>query len=477
MMIHVKDFEEWKARARKSLYIGLSPKHICWSTEGNSLDLGFSKNVWVEKRTQIKVPQQFLDIAQTVACHSDESKWDLLYRMLWRLTHEESKLMSIQCDDDVIKMNLMRKQVSRDIHKMTAFVRFRKIEGADFEQYMAWHIPDHFIIKRASSFFIRRFGSIHWSILTPKGSMLWDTKEIYFGEAVFDDPFQGKDSVETLWKTYYASVFNPARIKVNAMKKEMPVRYWKTLPEAELIPKLLKQAPKRVSEMKTLQATSARNFIPKNADYETLQRASRNCQGCELYKTANHCVFGEGNLDAQMMLIGEAPGDQEDMTGKPFMGPAGELLNNALTKSGIHRNDVYVTNTVKHFRFVMQNNYRLHRTPSGRHMNACRPWLESELDLIKPKVVVALGAMAARYFLGKSVFIQKERGRLITISNQQKLVITYHPAAILRMTEPEETMKNFISDLTLANQSIDSPSKTAPRTVINSPKSSFFTKL
>ncbi len=197
---------------------------------------------------------------------------------------------------------------------------------------------------------------------------------------------------------------------------------------------------------------SAAEYLPETRTVESLRQAEQTCRGCELYQRATQAVGGEGPQLASMMLVGETPGDEEDKSGHPFVGPAGMLLDQLLETAGIDRSEVYVTNVVKHFKWEQQGKRRLHVKPSFREMAACRPWLEAELHLIGPRVIVCLGATAAQALLGRSFRVTKSRGEVMT-SPYGKVVATYHPAAVLRAPDPDtrEQMKQaLVDDLRIA---------------------------
>ena len=194
---------------------------------------------------------------------------------------------------------------------------------------------------------------------------------------------------------------------------------------------------------------SAADFLPRTHSLKSLARAARECQGCDLYVRATQTVFGEGPRDAEVCFVGEQPGDQEDLAGRPFVGPAGRVLDQALEEAGMRRDQVYVTNAVKHFKFTMQGKRRLHKKPDSREMSACRPWLEAELEAINPLVLVCLGATAAQSLLGRDFRITKQRGELIASDWAPHVIATYHPSAILRA--PEKSQRDQMRTLFTAD--------------------------
>lgn len=267
-VISVDNFYQWRVSARRLLYDQISPSDVHWSyPEQESLfhnevevSLPPSQNSSCERHaisvhpknplSGPKVPEEFLHLALYASCHRDERKWSLLYRLLWRLTHGEKNLLRISSDDDTRKLKAMAKEVNRDRHKMKAFVRFRKTLDPNGEEvFVAWHQPSHLILPITLPFFIRRFTAMKFVILTPDQSACWDGDKVLWGEGETRDSAPQSDELETLWLTFYRNIFNPARIKVQAMKSEMPMKYWHTMPETELISAMLAEAPERVRKM------------------------------------------------------------------------------------------------------------------------------------------------------------------------------------------------------------------------------------
>ena len=231
-------FEAWRAKARELLRQDAAPERVLWNDASLKQEALFSPEPPISAAAAPvqSVPKEFMTEAAAVACHRDPARWDLLYRILYRLTHGERDLLKIEVDADTHLFRNLAKSVRRDMHKMKAFVRFRRVERGGIEDFVAWHQPDHFIVERLAPWFVDRFGSMRWSILTPDRSAYWDMQALRFGPGVPRSEAPEGDALEELWKSYYASIFNPARLMVKAMKSEMAVRYWHTLPEAELIP-------------------------------------------------------------------------------------------------------------------------------------------------------------------------------------------------------------------------------------------------
>jgi DNA polymerase len=301
-----------------------------------------------------------------------------------------------------------------------------------------------------------------WSILTPDLCAHWDGVAVSFSPGVSKAEAPTSDRLEETWRLYYATIFNPARLKVKAMQSEMPKKYWRNLPEASLIKPLIANAARVTGEMIERAATEPHKAqkrveppmerkVAAN-DLEALREEASACRACPLWKDATQTVFGEGPPQAPIMLVGEQPGDKEDLAGKPFVGPAGQMLNRALAEAGVDREQVYVTNAVKHFKFVPRGKFRLHQKPATPEIKACRPWYQRELAAVRPALVVAMGATAAQSVFGKATPINKSRGRIIDLEHTKALV-TVHPSYLLRLPDEEAKVREyelFVNDLKLA---------------------------
>jgi uracil-DNA glycosylase len=212
---------------------------------------------------------------------------------------------------------------------------------------------------------------------------------------------------------------------------------------------------------------SAVPFIPPHPTLVSCREAVNHCRGCELYRDATQAVFGEGPLNARLMLVGEQPGNDEDLAGRPFVGPAGRLLDRALAEVGLDRGAAYVTNVVKHFKWTRKGKRRIHEKPNAQEVEACRPWFQTELDLVKPEVVVALGATAAQALLGPGFRVSKERGRFVTSPLAARVLPTVHPSSLLRIPDEEgrrEAMAQLVADLRVAAGALGAGGRSGSRT-------------
>ncbi len=511
------EFDAWRAAAREALHAGYRPEDIDFE-DGSvpaplSLALELEEAPHGEPVEHPRVTKQFLEAAQVAAVHRDAHRWNLLYRVLYR-QQREPELLRFETDEDVTELLRLKAQVLRDLHKMHAFVRFRKvlepgtpgerpvvvdepvlvgargeeehhlvlhtptpfgpvereIEGCDAdsalsadtdavecEHFVAWYQPDHRIVALAAPFFAERFAVMRWTILTPDASVTWDPglKKLTFGPGVPRESAPAEDELEALWRSYYASIYNPARLNTSAMRNEMPVRYWKNLPEVATLPRLVAGSKARVTGMvtKQQQAATAQPFVPEEHGLQAIAAALPGCKGCELYCFATQAVPGRGAAEARLMLVGEQPGDQEDRQGEPFVGPAGGVLDRLLEELRIPRSALFVTNAVKHFKFVQRGKLRLHQNPRMSEITACRPWLLAEIDAVKPKVVLCLGASASKSLLGGTFALMKDHGKVLSSLYAEKVIATIHPSAVLRARDEEsrQTLRQFLAeDLAMA---------------------------
>ena len=437
------DFDGWRDQCRGLLRLGAKPADIVWQIGEQKTDLFANPDSSIEAAT-IGVPKGFAELSRSVICHSDPERFGLLYQLLIDLKARR-RHMGDSTDPLLRKLEMMAKTVRRDIHKMRAFVRFRRVEQDGDEHYIAWFEPEHHIVRTNAAFFVRRFAGMQWSILTPQLSIHWDKDRLHEGPAARKEDAPTEDSIEDQWKTYYGSIFNPARLKVKAMLKEMPKKYWHNMPETALVSELIQSARAREVAMieKEVEAPVADTLASLHGE------ASR-CRRCPLYRPATQIVFGEGPENAKLMFVGEQPGDQEDMAGKPFVGPAGQLFNAALAQAGVDRSQAYVTNAVKHFKFKPQGKRRIHDKPNIGEINHCRWWLKREIDLVQPELIVALGATAARSLTGKNIPITANRGQIFESFEGVPVLVTIHPSFLLRLPDAEAAeleRQKFVADL------------------------------
>ncbi|MBU8543371.1 MULTISPECIES: UdgX family uracil-DNA binding protein [Roseomonadaceae] len=473
------DFLAWRQAARGLVAADIPPEQAEWVVAGDMPGLLAEAPAPPPSAAPFSVPRAFLDQAEIAIRHSDPERFALLYGLLWRITRGERHVMQAATDPAVIRLGALAKAVRRDAHKMHAFVRFREVQAEDGARHIAWFEPDHHIEEAEAGFFVRRFASLRWSIVTPRRSVAWDGAALSFGPGGRRADVPPDDATEPLWRTYYGAIFNPARLKPGAMRAEMPRKYWRNLPEAAEIPRLLAEAPGRVAAMAALLAPNPRpqrqvhlsaparvapdmrTPIEPPTDPAMALAALRE----ELLARpdlpafsarATQPVFGEGPVGAALMFVGEQPGDEEDIAGRPFVGPAGRLLDRALAQAGVARSEAYLTNAVKHFKFTATGKRRLHQSPDAGDITYYRPFLAREVTAVAPRLVVALGATALAALAaltGRKLPVLKTRGQVVTGLTRHPVFATIHPSYLLRL--PDEGAQqagfvDFVADLRAA---------------------------
>ena len=397
--------------------------------------------------TALGLPAGFAELARAVAMHADADRFAHLHALAWRLLAEPRAWNDVLAPERQ-RLQHMAQQVRREIHKMHAFVRFRPLQGAHGVQHVAWFEPQHAVVRAAAPFFARRFAAMAWSILTPRISVDWREGRLHFGPGAAAAQAPAPDAGEALWLAYYASIFNPARLNTAAMAREMPRRYWHNLPEARLITPLVASAPERSARMQALATRTTARRLPlkaiaamppplrsPQARLDDLAARARHCSDCPLAAAATQTVWGRGAPGATLMVVGEQPGDQEDLAGQPFVGPAGQLLQRAMAQLGWPAEALYLTNAVKHFGFQLRGKRRLHKSPGQREAAACAQWLQAEIATVSPRAIVALGSTAASSVLDRPVRVADCAGRWLQRADGTPVRVVHHPAAVLRRAE------------------------------------------
>ncbi len=496
------DFAGWRQNARTLALRNVPPDQVVWLV-GDATDL------FADAQTEdplpdrsFNVPRVLVELAEIVIQAREPERFALLYSLVWRIYQGEKHLLRDLADSQVQRAQHLKQAVHRDTHKMRAFLRFREVRdtgglGADAAsliedgrldavrgeprhadrdtaqgalpefRYVAWFEPDHFIVDANAPFFVRRFSTMQWSILTPDRCAHWNGRELWFSPGADKSQLPDDDALAEYWRIYFSAIFNPARLKTGAMMSEMPRKYWKNMPETTAIPGLIREAQARTDRMleQPVVSPSAEPPQPKAATgriatappveqvtggLPALAGEAASCRRCPLWEPATQTVFGEGPADARLMLVGEQPGDQEDLSGRPFVGPAGQLLDRALAEAGIDRRAIYLTNAVKHFKFEPRGKRRIHAKPGITEIVACNVWLEQERTIVRPALTVALGATAARAILGRTVTIGRERGRPIRLDGNAQAFVTVHPSYLLRLPDEESRKREyraFVEDL------------------------------
>src|SRR5262245_11228009 len=300
--------DEFRGAVRSLIAANAVPEAVSWQV-GETADL-FGQAPPSRDAQPISIPAAFAPLAEDVICHRDPQRFALLYYLLWRIRHGERALLLVETDPLVHTIRQMQKSVQRDHHKMTAFLRFRRVQDDGGDHYVAWFEPEHHILRHVSSFFVDRFASMRWSILTPVGSMRWNGEALAFGPAVSRNEAPRSDDIEDWWKRYYRATFNPARVNADAMRAHMPKKYWPNMPEAALIPAMVAGASNRTGQMidaAPREPRSARAWTPEivpaaaAGTLAALKAEACACRRCPLWKPATQMVFGEGPEDAAVV--------------------------------------------------------------------------------------------------------------------------------------------------------------------------------
>ena len=463
VLAHEVDWGGWRDAARRLILDGVPPNDIVWSVREPDDLFASAPNAppGEPPKGTFNVPRALVDLAQTVIQANEPARFTLLYTLLHRAHGGERHLLEQVTDPEVQRAQRLAQAVRRDTHKMRAFVRFREVAEPEGTRYVAWFEPDNYIVEANAQFFVRRFATMVWSILTPYRSAHWNGEELSFTAGANRADVPDDDKLEAYWRAYFSSIFNPARLKIGAMTSEMPRKYWRNLPEAAAIPELIRNASSRVASMvetpvisppkpaRVIAEPPTLGHLPDTPLREAAKEAA-GCRACKLWEPATQTVFGEGPADARLMFVGEQPGDQEDLAGRPFVGPAGQMFNAALAEAGIERDSAYVTNAVKHFKFEPRGKRRIHAKPDNTDIAACKFWLDLERREVKPAVTVLLGATAARAVLGRAVTISRERSRPIAWEGNTQLLVTVHPSYLLRLPDEESRKREyaaFVADL------------------------------
>ena len=462
-IVAVDSFDTWRDAVRVLLAQNVPPHEVQWQSStrhdddlfGGLTQAAASASSKTDTQTgatlavTMRMPRALMGLLENAACFRADDRWAFLYRVVWRWQHGEKTVMSA-ADEDGRRLHAIAKTVHREAHKMNAFLRFREraIElGAP--RFVAWFEPMHDVLPRVSAHFARRMGKTSWLIATPHATAVWDGKTLLQGPPSATGPLDVEDEGEQLWLAYYRSTFNPARLNTHAMELHMPVRYWKNMPEAILIPDLISRAAAGAQRIGQTESVGARRGVqvhvtadmaqPDRAEVSALQA----CQRCTLWCHATQAVPGIGPRDARIMLVGEQPGDQEDLAGVPFVGPAGQLLDQALQQAGMERRDIYVTNAVKHFKWEPRGKRRLHKTPAQLEIDACMFWLEQEIEQQQPDIIVALGSTALKSLLkSHKVTLNTMLGQ--TIRQERHVIVpTYHPSFVLRVMDEQQQRAAF----------------------------------
>ena len=369
------------------------------------------------------VPRALVALASVAIQAREPERFSLLYNLV-RRAHGGEAVLDLLDDPDLNLARQLALSVRADAHRMRTHLRFMPAG----DELLGWYAPKHHVLEANAQLILRRFPARPLTIVTPDASAHWDGTVLRFGAGL-----SRADDDETLrawWEAHAESILADARSG-------------SAVPEAEDLDEA-PRPPDRPALGPVVFPT------PSDPALTNAQREARGCERCDLCDAATQTVFGEGPANAAAMFVGEQPGDQEDIVGRPFVGPAGQLLDHALEEAGIDRRAIYITNAVKHFKFTPRGKRRIHVSPSVEEIAACGIWLETERARIRPKVLVLMGGSAARGVLGRPVAVTRERGQAMVLPNGQLVFVTVHPSYLLRVPEGAARAREyaaFVRDL------------------------------
>ena len=415
------DWDGWRQAARALIQAGVEPQTVTWSVGGETEPLP-------EASGTFHVPRTLVSLAAMAIQAREPERFGLLYSLVWRANTGE-RLLEDETDPDLSLVRRMALAVRAEAHRMRTAVRFLPVAEADRgTRFLGWFEPAHFVLPANAQLMARRHPDLMWSIVTPDGAAHWDGSSLLFGSGLrhaADD-----EALQAWWEGHRRLLLEQATPEVS-------------VPEAEA----LDEAP-RPPDRPAL-GPVVLHSKPDPALLRAGKEAS-GCRRCPLYEPATQTVFGEGPADATVIFVGEQPGDQEDTIGRPFVGPAGQIMDRAMEEAGIDRRLVYVTNAVKHFKFTPRGRRRIHQTPDVPEIQACGFWLDVERVHVRPALLVLMGASAARAVLRRAVTIGRERGRVFAMANGQRVFVTVHPSFLLRIPDAAAKAKAyeaFVHDL------------------------------
>jgi uracil-DNA glycosylase len=419
------DWEGWRTAARALVLAGVEPDEVRWSVRAHADE----RHTLPEGSGSFGVSRSLVTLASLAIQARDPDRFGLLYRLVWR-TNAGERVLQTTTDPELRRAQGLAFAVRAEAHRMRTLVRFLPEPDEDLVRYIGWYEPAHYVLEANAQLIARRFPDVAFSILTPDGSAHWDTSELRFGAGVDRAAVRDDAGLRRWWQSHHTSLLHDTRVGT-------------AIPEAED----LDEAP-RPPDRPPIGPV----VLPMHPDaglQEATQEAA-DCHRCHLHEAATQTVFGEGPAHARVLFVGEQPGDQEDIIGRPFVGPAGQIMDRAMEEAGLDRRNIYITNAVKHFKFTPRGKRRIHQTPETPEIQACRFWLDVERVRLRPKLVVAMGGTAARALLGRAVTIGRERGKPIELPDGQTGFVTVHPSFLLRVPDEDAKAREyraFVADL------------------------------
>jgi uracil-DNA glycosylase family protein len=423
------DWQGWRTATRALVLTDVPPEDVHWSVRAHADD---PAHELPEGTGGFNVPRALVALAALAFQARDPDRFALLYRLVWRANTGE-KLLEQKDDPELRHAQGLAYAVRAEAHRMRTLIRFMPVEDG---RYLGWYAPAHYVLEANALLMARRFPDLACSILTPDGSAHWKDSAPHFGAGlahVADD-----EALAKWWHAHHAKLLREAQHDTS-------------IPEAEQ----LDEAP-RPPDRPPLGPV----VLPLHPDKQLLEamHEANDCRRCHLYEPATQMVFGEGPADAPALFVGEQPGDQEDVIGRPFVGPAGQIMDRAMEEAGLDRRTIYITNAVKHFKFTPRGKRRIHQTPEAPEIQACRFWLDVERVQLRPKLLVLMGGTAARSVMGRQVTITRERGRPIKLEDGQMAFVTVHPSFLLRVPDEDAKAREyraFVKDLEAVRKLIE----------------------
>jgi len=422
------DWDGWRRAARSLVLTEVEPADVRWSVGGRG-------HAMPEGKGSFNLPRALVEMASLAFQAREPERFSLLYSLVWRANRGELSL-DANDDPDLLLARRMAFAVRAEAHRMRSLLRFMPVQDSEGERLLGWYAPAHFVLEANAQLISRRFPEQHFSIIAPDGSAHWDGESLRFGTGLrkaTDDT-----TLAAWWDAHHGAVLADTRDGTS-------------VPEAEA----LYESPRPPDQVPLGPVVMELHADP---EVTRAQREAADCQRCDLYRNATQSVFGEGPAGAAAVFIGEQPGDQEDVIGRPFVGPAGQLLDRAMEEAGIDRRAVYITNAVKHFKFTPRGKRRIHQSPDAGEIHACRFWLDVERVRLQPKLLVLMGASGARAVLGRAVTVTRERGRPLRLPDGQLAFVTVHPSYLLRIPDADSKAREyraFVRDLTAIKALMD----------------------
>ena len=424
------DWDGWRAATRAHVLAGTPPEALVWSIGALPERLPNATGSFVVPRGLVALTAQAIQAR-------DPSRFDLLYRLVWR-AQAGVPVLEQRDDPELTRARRLALAVRAEAHRMRTHLRYlahMAPEPAESTLYLGWYAPAHFVLEANAQLLARRFAGLRVAILTPDGSAHWDGADLLFGPGLDVTLVPDDAALVAQWRDYGPDILAAARAGTS-------------IPQAEALDEDPRPPDRPAIGPVVLRARRDEALTGASAEAAA-------CRRCPLGGPATQTVFGEGPAGASLLLIGEQPGDQENVIGRPFVGPAGQVLDRALEEAGVDRRALYVTNAVKHFKFTPRGTRRIHQTPEAPEIQVCRFWLDVERVQLRPNLTVLMGATAARAVLGRPVTIGRERGRAFGLPDGGNGFITVHPSFLLRLPDEASRAREyaaFVADLREASR-------------------------